>query len=90
MKTAATIVVMGLVQGVGFRYFVHRHAVQLGIHGFVHNLYNGDVELEVEAEHEALESLIRQVRIGPRAARVTDVKVTWRDPQGSFSGFHIR
>ncbi|HVN80848.1 MAG TPA: acylphosphatase [Terriglobia bacterium] len=89
MKVAANIIVTGLVQGVGFRYFVHRRASGFGIKGHVRNLYNGDVEIEVEGEQDAVESLIQEVRVGPRSAHVTDVKVIWKDPRGCFSGFHI-
>ena len=88
-KVAANIIVIGLVQGVGFRYFVHDKASRFGIKGHVRNLYNGDVEIEAEGEREAVESLIREVRVGPRAAHVTDVKVIWREPRGCFLGFHI-
>ncbi len=48
MQIGAHIIVRGLVQGVGFRYFAYRHAVNLGLTGWVRNLYNDDVELEVE------------------------------------------
>jgi len=89
MKAAANIVVIGLVQGVGFRYFVHRHACRLGLKGQVRNLYTGDVEIEAEGERDAVESLIQEVRVGPRSAYVTDVKVTWREPRDCFPGFYI-
>jgi acylphosphatase len=89
MKAAANIIVIGLVQGVGFRYFVQRQASRFGIKGHVRNLYTGDVEIEAEGERDAVESLIREVRVGPRAAHVTDVKVIWREPRDCFPGFHI-
>ncbi len=40
--------VKGMVQGVGFRYYCYRNAVQLGINGYAKNLHNGDVEIEAE------------------------------------------
>ena len=90
MMSAVNIVVMGLVQGVGFRYFAHRHALRLGVSGYVRNLYTGDVEIEAEGEQEKLEALIREVKTGPRSAQVTGVKLIWKEPQGRFSGFDIR
>ena len=48
MKTGAQIIAKGLVQGVGFRWFVEREAKQLNLDGYVKNLYNGDVWLESE------------------------------------------
>ena len=89
MKAAVHIIVIGLVQGVGFRYYVHRHASRFGIKGYVRNLYNGDVEIEAEGERDALESFIREVRIGPRAAYVTDMKITWKEARETFLGFNI-
>ncbi|CUT02300.1 Acylphosphatase, partial [Candidatus Kryptonium thompsonii] len=46
----AHIIVKGLVQGVGFRWFVQKHANHLGLKGWTRNLSNGDVEIEVEGE----------------------------------------
>ncbi len=90
MTGCVNIVAMGLVQGVGFRYFVYRHAFRLGIKGYVRNLYTGDVEIEAEGEQEELEALIREVRTGPRSAQVTEMKLTWKEARGMYSGFDIR
>jgi acylphosphatase len=46
----AEIIAEGFVQGVGFRYFVYRHAQQLGLNGFTRNLFTGEVETVVEGE----------------------------------------
>jgi acylphosphatase len=90
MEVGAHITVSGLVQGVGFRFFVHRHASRLGVRGFVRNLYNGDVEIEVEGDRSLVEELIKEVRVGPRAAQVKDVKVKWEEFRQQFYGFDIR
>ena len=39
MEVRAEIIVNGLVQGVGYRYFVQREANKLGLKGFVKNLF---------------------------------------------------
>ena len=90
MDVGAHIIVTGMVQGVGFRYFVYRHAAQLGLNGFCRNLYNGSVEIEVEGDRSLVEDLIQQVKVGPRFAEVTDVKVAWEPCRHNFSGFEIR
>ena len=90
MEVGAHIIVSGMVQGVGFRYFVYDRAVHLGLNGFVKNLYNGEVEIEVEGNRSVIEELIEQVRAGPRAARVTDLKVEWRVPEKHFHEFHVQ
>jgi acylphosphatase len=90
MDAAAQLRVSGLVQGVGFRYYVIRKANALGIKGWVRNLYNGDVEIVAEGDRLVLESFISEVRSGPRAAWVKEVDIHWKDFQGAFSGFEIR
>lgn len=39
----AHMVVSGFVQGVGYRYFIYREAVAVGVTGFVKNLWSGEV-----------------------------------------------
>lgn len=90
MEVAASIVVKGMVQGVGFRYYVFTRAVRIGLRGYVANLYNGDVEIEAEGERSLIEELLREVRVGPRAAHVADVAVNWKTPERRYQGFEIR
>ena len=44
----AKIIVTGLVQGVGYRYFVVRHADKLNLEGYTQNDFSGEVVTEVE------------------------------------------
>ena len=62
--------VFGMVQGVGFRWFVARHARSLGLTGFVRNLPNGSVEVMVDGPEESLPALERLLRTGPGSAQV--------------------
>ena len=89
MTVGAHIVVSGLVQGVGFRYFVHARASRLGLGGTVTNLYDGNVQIEVEGDRSLIEELIKEVTVGPRSAKVSDVKVRWTDPELRFRTFEI-
>lgn len=90
MQVAAHIVIRGVVQGVGFRYFVYRVAVRFGLGGWVRNLYNGDVELLAEGERSLVEELIKDVTIGPRSAHVKDLTIEWQNSTGTYSSFEIR
>jgi acylphosphatase len=90
MSVAAFIRVQGVVQAVGFRYFVYRIATRLGLNGYVRNAYDGSVEIEVEGDRSLIEELIKDVKVGPRAAHVTDVSVEWKNPQNQFHHFDIR
>jgi len=73
------LVIQGRVQGVGFRYFTLRRAQALGLTGWVHNLANGDVEVEAEGEREQLEKLVELLRTGPSNARVEGVTQEWSE-----------
>lgn len=90
MEIGVHIIVKGLVQGVGFRFFVERHAVQLGLQGYVRNLYNGDVEIETEGDRSLVEEFIKEVTIGPRSAHIKDLKIEWTEYQNKFKGFEVR
>ena len=90
MKKGATILVTGLVQGVGCRYFIHRHANSLGLVGFTRNLPSGEVEIELEGERDLIEALLSQVRKGPLIARVEGIQVEWRDYSDRHTRFEIR
>ena len=82
--------VLGVVQGVGFRYFVLDAASAVGAVGWVRNLRDGRVELVAEGSRPALEGLLTQVRQGPRAGRVDRVDETWEQPTGEFRDFRLQ
>jgi acylphosphatase len=52
-NASVKLVVRGRVQGVGYRYFIARTASELGINGYVKNLYSGDVEIVAEGRKES-------------------------------------
>lgn len=85
------IVVRGRVQGVGFRFFIQRLAVELGLSGWVCNRADGTVQIVAEGPRSALEELVRAARTGPRGARVTRIDIRWDKPRGDLPElFEIR
>ncbi|HZE73793.1 MAG TPA: acylphosphatase [Gemmatimonadales bacterium] len=81
----------GLVQGVGFRWFVHRHAARLRLRGWAQNLPDGRVEVVAEGSDETLAELELLLRQGPSQAQVDAVEVTDLPPTAvGRSGFDIR
>ncbi len=72
-KIAKKFLITGRVQGVGFRFFADRWASQLGICGYVKNLWDGNVEVYAIGNAMSLEELKRQLTEGPRSARVTNI-----------------
>lgn len=68
--------VSGRVQGVGFRNFVFKKAMALGLSGQVRNLDDGRVEVVAWGLEEALTELETTVAKGPLLSNVTDVRAT--------------
>ncbi|MHB8718265.1 MAG: carbamoyltransferase HypF [Candidatus Dormibacteria bacterium] len=82
------VVVRGVVQGVGFRPFVWRHACALGLSGFVRNT-SGSVVIEVEGRPAAVEAFVETLRRDPPPlARVDAIECDSLAPAGG-SGFSI-
>ena len=65
--------IRGRVQGVGFRWFVHREASELDLRGWVRNTEDGDVEVVASGTPEDLAELRNSLRRGPRGSRVDNV-----------------
>ncbi|WP_202319848.1 carbamoyltransferase HypF [Archaeoglobus neptunius] len=68
------ITVRGTVQGVGFRPFVHRIALNLGLRGYVKNTGDGSVEIVVDRDPDSLIRMLRDRT--PPAVKIDDVVVT--------------
>ncbi|MBP5343664.1 MAG: acylphosphatase [Alphaproteobacteria bacterium] len=68
------IKVYGRVQGVGYRYFVEKHALQLNISGWVRNCSDGSVEIMADGSPEDLESFIDWCKKGPLFGSVSQIK----------------
>lgn len=77
----------GVVQGVGFRFFMQRKAHALGVTGWVRNRTDGSVEAVVQGSADTISAIISQAKQGPRSAQVTSVKVA--DAEGQFTAFDL-
>jgi acylphosphatase len=62
--------IQGRVQGVGFRWYVHREASELDLRGWVRNTEDGDVEVVASGSAADLAELRASLRRGPRGSRV--------------------
>ena len=78
----------GWVQGVGFRWFVRREAVNRGLAGRATNRPDGTVEVVAEGPRQQCEHLVERLR-GPAApGRVARVTVEWATQTG-MRGFSV-
>ncbi|WP_299426005.1 acylphosphatase, partial [uncultured Meiothermus sp.] len=81
--------VQGVVQGVGFRPFIYRLALQLGLSGWVRNDLEG-VLIEASATPERLTQLVELIREqAPPAARLEQVEILEKRPGSLPDGFAI-
>jgi len=81
--------VHGIVQGVGFRFFVFQHGVNLGLQGWGRNRFNGEVEVVAEGSQSVLNEFLEKLKEGPQMAQVDEVQVEWFDPSGDLQPFTI-
>jgi acylphosphatase len=72
-RNAKRYYVSGMVQGVGYRYFVERAARHLQLAGYVRNLRDGRVEAYAIGPAESLTALRQTLERGPKGAFVTSV-----------------
>ena len=82
--------VRGRVQGVGFRYFVVRRALALGVVGWVANAPDGSVRCVAEGDPADLDSLAESLRTGPLGAVVEAVDAVRMPGTGRFERFSVR
>ncbi len=76
---ARRVLIGGRVQGVGYRDWMVREAVRLGVHGWVRNRSDGQVEALVAGEEAAVQALLSACRRGPMLARVTEITEEFAD-----------
>jgi len=86
----AHLVVIGRVQGVGFRAFAQQEASKRNLVGWVRNVPDGNVEMEVEGPLEIIEGFLLSLKTGPAFSTVETVKTEWKEVLGKETGFHIR
>ncbi len=73
-QLARRYVVAGRVQGVGFRFFVQKHAERLGLKGYTRNLDDGSVEVYAIGPADLLSELNGLLWKGPTYSDVRSVE----------------
>ena len=79
----------GRVQGVGFRYTARSLAEQFDVSGYVQNLPDGRVRLEVEGDAAEIERFLQRLR-QRMAGYIQEQKVDVQSARGDYDGFQIR
>ena len=84
-----SVIAHGRVQGVAFRHYTGRRALELKVTGWVRNLPDGSVEGLFEGDEGAVADLVEWCRSGPPAARVDRLDVQKGTYSGEFAEFAI-
>ena len=84
------LVVVGIVQGVGFRPYIHRLVTEFNLKGWIRNESYG-VELELEGTSQAIEGFVARLKAQPpRLAVIEALRVESCGALKNYAGFTIR
>jgi len=84
------LVVSGIVQGVGFRWYTQKIAKSLGLTGWVRNLQNGNVEIVIEGKNDIIEMFISELKSGYLGRNISGIEKIEKEYKGEFSDFSIK
>ena len=82
MDVIRRVVILGRVQGVGFRAWIQRLALECGLQGWVHNGRDGSVEALFQGPPAVVFAAIEKCRQGPSGARVESINHRDAEPDG--------
>jgi len=82
-----TVWVRGRVQGVGFRWWFRRNALELGLIGMAENLVDGRVKVVAEGDRDQLTELLGRLEAPGAPGHVAQVTHRWDQVRGGFTDF---
>ena len=86
----AEIKVSGIVQGVGFRPFIYRKAVNNRLTGFVRNRGDAGVKIVVEGKQSDIKEFLQDLKTKkPALAQIYSTQVNYQTQEEDFSDFQI-
>ena len=81
--------IQGIVQGVGFRPFIHKLVQSYGLKGFIKNSSSG-VEMELEGAGDKLESFLAALpEKAPKLAVIERIRTQYKDELCGYENFRI-
>lgn len=79
----------GDVQGIGFRFYTRERAQGLKLKGWVRNLPDGRVEIEVEGPEEIVKKFMHEMRTGSLYAQIKEIEENTMPLTGQRDPFDI-
>ncbi|MGM0418231.1 MAG: acylphosphatase [Thermodesulfobacteriota bacterium] len=88
-KAAYYVLIKGRVQGVAFRWYTMKKAVDLDLYGYVRNMPGGEVEAEFEGDRKNVFLMLEWCKTGPPSAHVEDTEIIEKKYSNKFHKFSI-
>ena len=83
------LIIHGRVQGVFYRSYTRKKAIELGLKGYVKNLPNGTVEVIAEGSEDKLNELIEYCKNNPGYSDVDKVDIKEEKATNEFDNFGV-
>ena len=88
------VTIRGRVQGIGFRAFIERHALERALDGWVRNRADGSVDAVFSGAAPVIEEMLELCRKGPPGARIEELELREEDAAGLIpssrpAGFYV-
>ena len=87
-ETAKHVIFKGRVQGVGFRWTVHRIVLGYDLTGFVKNLPDGTVEMLAQGDVKEIQSCLNDIA-DSFGGYIRDTQISQAEPDGTYTQFRI-
>ncbi|MEK6960142.1 MAG: acylphosphatase [Nanoarchaeota archaeon] len=86
----AHALISGRVQGIFYRASARSEAIKRKLIGWVRNTSDGKVELIVQGPKHEVDDFLDWCRSGPMLADVTEVELTFEEPNDDLTGFEVK
>jgi len=84
------ILIEGKLQGMNFRYKTQDRAKELELVGFVRNLSDGRIEIEVQGEQSKIDQLLDWCQEEPHSSQIKSILYRYDEPNKGYTDFIVR
>ncbi|RKD34193.1 acylphosphatase [Thermohalobacter berrensis] len=84
------IIVKGLVQGVGFRFYAKQNAIMSNIKGWVKNNIDGTVEIDAQGDKANIDNFVKAIKKGSPFSKVESLDIKELPKLQNYESFEIR
>lgn len=89
-QVRARILIEGRIQGMNFRYNTQQQATRLELVGFVRNLSDGRIEIDVQGEQEQVDKLLAWCQEEPHSSHIKSILFRYDEPGERYTDFVVR